>query len=108
MKKIILLVIVFSNTLSAQDKGNFENSTNDFYNNILKESNDFNKVKKEQKKSFKLLIDNDKIPKNLNEFTIVESADPISQGNTGTCWCFSTTSFYESEILRLTKTLYRI
>tara|TARA_B110000459_G_scaffold64864_2_gene72672 strand:+ start:2022 stop:3221 length:1200 start_codon:yes stop_codon:yes gene_type:complete len=103
MKKIILLVIVFSNTLSAQDKGNFENSSNDFYNNILKESNDFNKVKKEQKKSFKLLIDNDKIPKNLNEFTIVESADPISQGNTGTCWCFSTTSFYESEILRLTK-----
>ena len=22
---------------------------------------------------------------------------PISQGNTGTCWCFSTTSFLESE-----------
>ena len=28
--------------------------------------------------------------------------DPISQGNTGTCWCFSTTSFYESEIKRIT------
>lgn len=26
---------------------------------------------------------------------------PISQGNTGTCWCFSTTSFLESEIFRL-------
>ena len=38
-----------------------------------------------------------KIPKNLNEFTIVDVSDPISQGNTGTCWCFSTTSFYESE-----------
>jgi len=26
---------------------------------------------------------------------------PISQGNTGTCWCFSTTSFLESEEYRL-------
>jgi bleomycin hydrolase len=28
---------------------------------------------------------------------------PISQGNTGTCWCFSTTSFLESEAYRLNK-----
>lgn len=27
---------------------------------------------------------------------------PLSQGNTGTCWCFSTTSMYESEVKRLT------
>ena len=27
----------------------------------------------------------------------------LSQGNTGTCWDFSTTSFFESEIYRLTK-----
>jgi bleomycin hydrolase len=28
---------------------------------------------------------------------------PISQGNTGTCWCFSTTSFLESEAYRINK-----
>jgi len=28
---------------------------------------------------------------------------PISQGNTGTCWCFSTTSLLESEAYRLNK-----
>jgi bleomycin hydrolase len=28
---------------------------------------------------------------------------PVSQGNTGTCWCFSTTSFLESEIYRINK-----
>ncbi len=28
---------------------------------------------------------------------------PVSQGNTGSCWCFSTTSFLESEIYRLHK-----
>ena len=27
---------------------------------------------------------------------------PVSQGNTGSCWCFSTTSFFESEVFRLT------
>jgi bleomycin hydrolase len=47
-------------------------------------------------------FDGKQIPQSLDEFTIVEAENPISQGNTGTCWCFSTTSFYESEILRLT------
>jgi bleomycin hydrolase len=28
---------------------------------------------------------------------------PVSQGNTSTCWCFSTTSFLESEIYRINK-----
>ncbi len=28
---------------------------------------------------------------------------PVSQGNTGTCWCFSTTSFLESEAYRISK-----
>ena len=28
---------------------------------------------------------------------------PISQGNTNTCWCFSTTSFLESEVYRISK-----
>ncbi len=32
----------------------------------------------------------------------LETTDVISQGNTGTCWSFSTSSFLESEIIRLT------
>ena len=40
------------------------------------------------------------------EFTTVK-ANPISairnQGSSGTCWCFSTTSFLESEAIRLGK-----
>ncbi len=31
-----------------------------------------------------------------------------SQGNTGTCWCFSTTSFYESEVYRISGKKVRI
>ncbi|WP_417213518.1 C1 family peptidase [Bizionia sp.] len=32
----------------------------------------------------------------------LDATDVISQGNTGTCWSFSTSSFLESEIMRLT------
>ena len=32
-------------------------------------------------------------PKSVDEFTQYWHNPPISQGNTGTCWCFSTTSF---------------
>ena len=32
----------------------------------------------------------------------LEATDVISQGNTGTCWSFSASSFLESEIMRLT------
>lgn len=42
-------------------------------------------------------------PKSVGEFNQYWHNPPISQGNTGTCWCFSTTSFLESEVYRLTK-----
>ncbi len=42
-------------------------------------------------------------PKSVDEFTQYWHNPTISQGNTGTCWCFSTTSFLESEVYRLTK-----
>jgi bleomycin hydrolase len=33
---------------------------------------------------------------------------PLSQGNTGTCWCFSATSFLESEVFRITKSQVKL
>jgi bleomycin hydrolase len=33
---------------------------------------------------------------------------PVSQGNTNTCWCFSTTSFLESEAFRINKTKVKL
>tara|TARA_B100000214_G_scaffold22343_1_gene14855 strand:- start:1192 stop:2400 length:1209 start_codon:yes stop_codon:yes gene_type:complete len=102
MKKYILFLLLISNTVIAQDKGKFEDYTNLFYEKILKESQEFNNQKNDQSKSFKMIIDNKAIPQSLEEFTIVNMEDPISQGNTGTCWSFSTISFYESEINRIT------
>ena len=96
---ILLLIVTGAN---AQDKGKFESSSNAFYEIIMSESNIYKKTKKEEHKDFKMSFDGKKIPQSLDEFTLVDSENPTSQGNTGTCWCFSTTSFYESEIRRIT------
>ncbi|MFN8153684.1 MAG: C1 family peptidase [Bacteroidia bacterium] len=42
-------------------------------------------------------------PKSVEEFTTWWKNTPISQGNTGTCWSFSTTSYFETEVYRITK-----
>jgi len=40
-------------------------------------------------------------PASVSEFQQVFHQPPLRQYNTGTCWCFSTTSFLESELKRL-------
>ena len=102
MKKITSFLLLFTTTIMAQDKGKFESNTNPFYVEIISKNNTYEKGEKEKNKSFKMNFDNKEIPESLEEFKVVKSEDPISQGNTGTCWCFSTTSFYESEIQRIT------
>jgi len=98
---VLVLLITFN--LSAQDKASFEDYSNAFYKKIREESDKYAKSKKETKpkKTLKMNFEGKEIPQSLDEFTIVKVEDPISQGNTGTCWCFSTTSFYESEIERI-------
>ena len=96
------ILLLISTVAFSQDKGQFETYSNPFYETIVTESNQYDKVEKQEHKSFKMNFDGKKIPQSLEEFTIIEFTDPISQGNTGTCWCFSTTSFYESEIKRIT------
>ena len=101
IKKLTILLLITS-TVTAQDKGKFESYSNPFYGKIVSESDKYDKADKEEHKSFKMNFDGKQIPQSLEEFTIVAAENPISQGNTGTCWCFSTTSFYESEIHRIT------
>ena len=101
MIKHISIALLITTTVVAQDKGRFESYSNDFYSTIMSESDKYNEDKKNTKKYFKMNFDGKDIPQSLEEFTIVEVETPISQGNTGTCWCFSTTSFYESEIKRI-------
>lgn len=93
---------------NRKDKGEFKKIKNTFYEEIKKSNELFSKPAEESKLPFKMSFEGVDIPKSLDEFTKVYATDPVSQGETGTCWCFSTTSFYESEIYRLTKQNIRL
>ncbi len=103
---ITLLITAFlCSSLYSQerkDKGIFVEEKDGFYKNeIMKSIKEFETPKKETEKDFVVDFTGMDLPKSKDEFKSYWYNDPISQGNTGTCWCFSTTSFLESEIYRL-------
>lgn len=51
--------------------------------------------------TFAIDLDADKLPTNPADYEQQWHNSPVSQGNTNTCWCYSTTSFYESEVKRI-------
>lgn len=99
----ILIFISASFTIPQEkNKGVFVEPKDGFYKEIEKGIDDFKNSTKEKKKSFKLDFTGINYPQSKEEFKYYWHNDPISQGNTGTCWTFSTTSFFESEVNRLT------
>jgi bleomycin hydrolase len=86
-----------------QDKANYIEYSNEFYDEIKKGISDFEEKDKEPSQGFKMDYSNYDIPKSKEEFTTVWCGAPISQGSTGTCWSFSTSSYFESEVFRTTK-----
>ncbi|MCL5991722.1 MAG: peptidase C1 [Bacteroidetes bacterium] len=101
---LICSLLINTNVHSQQpklDKGVFIEHKNEFWDSIKKASDEFNKPKKEEKKVFKMDFTGVDIPKSTKEFTIFKHTPPVSQGWTGTCWCFSGTSYLESEYQRL-------
>lgn len=91
-----------------KDKGEFREKKNEFYEQIQKGMETFYSEKKEPRRVFSMDYTGIDLPKSADEFKTVWAGPPVSQGITGTCWCFSTTSFYESEIYRLTKKQIRL
>ena len=85
------------------DRAIFVQPSNAFFDTITARLDRF--ARKEEPKKAVLRVD-------FSAMSLPDSGDivkkywhnpPISQGMTGTCWCFSTTSFFESEVYRLTK-----
>ncbi len=101
-----LIFLGLANTLFAQsqDKSEFINVEPGFYlKSILKDVNAVNESLKpqDQKTNFQMVQDISKIPNKVSNYKVFWSFPPVSQGNTNTCWCFSTTSFIESEVKRI-------
>ncbi len=110
MKKIIVLyfftVVITQLTAQTfrQDKGIFKSSQPGFYQNvILKDEQDsmIQITADTSRKYFILDMSEMDLPNTIDLYKQQWHFPPISQGNTGTCWCFSTTSFLESEIYRM-------
>lgn len=109
MKKLLSVSLLLSAAVTAfaqdrQDGATYaEPPKNEFYEKIRKDNKSFFDQKEEPRKRLTMDYSNADIPKSMSEFKIVTTDKPVSQGLTGTCWCFSTTSFYESEAARLGK-----
>jgi len=100
-----ILIFVFSCYLFSQQpkhKGKFIEYKNEFWEEIHKSTEEYWKQPEKKKPRFIVDFDGLALPKSKDEFKYYWHNEPRSQGATGTCWSFSTTSFYESEIYRLT------
>jgi len=102
----LVLLVIASNAfaqIERRDKAVLVEPKNEFMDSIKKTLAIFDKKEQPPKKTFKLDFSTIKGPSSPSEFTQYWHDPPISQANTNTCWCFSTTSFLESEIYRITK-----
>jgi len=103
---ISIMLLSGINMIFAQDKVKFIEYKPGFYqNNILKDVNEYQEQNKNTKsrKYLKADVSTLSFPNKIDQYKYYWHKQPISQGNAGTCWAFSTTSFYESEVYRLTK-----
>ena len=108
-KNIILLIIMFvvmNSIIVSQertsDSGKFVESKSEFREEMTKTAKEFKTLVKEPKLHFKMDFEGMALPDNPENFTSYWHNVPTSQGLTGTCWCYSSTSFFESEIYRQT------
>jgi bleomycin hydrolase len=75
-----------------------------YQNTILKDVRaiDEAKVPEKNEKRFQADLSGIEYPAKVALYQQEWHLPPVSQGNSNTCWCFSTTSFLESEVHRLT------
>ena len=110
MKKILFSVttLLFVSVViygQPKDKAVFKEYKPGYYQNfILKDIRQVKEKQQPQKmhKRFEMDQSGMQLPNDTDLYKQQWHFPPISQGNTGTCWCFSTTSMYESDVYRRT------
>jgi bleomycin hydrolase len=103
---LLLLAAAAVRPLTAQDlrhdKAVMIESKNEFLDSLKTLLPRSEKSAKETKKRIGVDFSTMQLPSSTAEFSTVWHFPPISQAFSGMCWCFSGTSFFESEIARLT------
>ncbi len=100
---LLLLTICAQAQVERRDKAIFTEPKNEFIDSMRKSLNTFFQKETPAKKRFQIDFSTINSPASADEFTKYWHNQPVSQGFSGMCWCFSTTSFFETEIYRLTK-----
>ena len=111
MKRLIIPVIsciLLAPFVSGQnrDKAVFRESKPGFYqNSIMKDDREVREktVPPQVNRTFSVDLAEASLPNKIDLYTKQWHTPPVSQGNTSTCWSFSTTSFLESEAYRISK-----
>jgi bleomycin hydrolase len=111
MKKLIIPIIsciLLSPFASGQnkDKAVFRESKPGFYqNSIMKDDREVREQAGPPKvtRTFSVDLAQASLPNKIDLYKKQWHTPPVSQGNTSTCWSFSTTSFLESEAYRISK-----
>ena len=95
-------VILFSQNNDKAVYKVLDKSKSYYFTNILHDVTNQNSEKKSQREIKYLSVDfsGKHYPVYQKEYSITSFHNPVSQGNTGTCWCYSATSFMESEAKR--------
>jgi bleomycin hydrolase len=111
MKTTINLLLILTCTLFTvsalgqvrKDTGTLQEYKNEFWDSIKTTADKYAKKKKEPRMKFMMDLEAYDLPESTSEFTQYWHNDPVVQARSGMCWCFSTTSFFESEIYRIHK-----
>ena len=105
----ILTVLLALSGFSQQNQSNgkvevYEQGKGYYYESILKDIHAVNEQLEEKTPFIRFNMDQSELdlPNDPSLYKTVWCQETESQGNGGTCWSFSTTSFYESEVYRQT------
>jgi len=102
---IVFMVLIIFELQAQNDHLIYKEKKPGFYqDSILAGIKAFNEHQHITKPGIYLSLDfsQHKFPTDPNKYQQYWHNDPVSQGATGTCWCFASTSFMESEIFRIT------
>lgn len=111
IKKTTTLLLVAANAVAVMGQHNdkaklvtLPRGEGYYYQTILKDNRLVEESQSKKEPAQRLVMDQSvyKLPNTTSLYKRVWANEPLSQGNTGTCWDFSTLSFYESEIFRMT------
>lgn len=97
---IISILVFFPFCLTAQKHGTYTTVKPGFYQQEIKRPG--TEIITHQRQVYGVVFDDLSYPADTSEYRKIEHLPPLSQGATGTCWCFAAISMMESEILRIT------